>query len=63
MRATTPGTRGKLSDRLIMGLHSRIASASIRSIETGRSKLLRSKRVAVTTIEGVPEDSPWPDSV
>src|SRR6185295_17881985 len=26
-------------------------------------KLLRSERVAVTTIEGVPEDSPWADPV
>src|SRR6266853_2939667 len=35
----------------------------MRSIETGSSKLLRSERVAVTTIEGVPEVSPWADPV
>src|SRR5438093_9815325 len=40
-----------------------MASASMRSIETGRSKLLRSERVAVTTIEGAPEDSPCADPV
>src|SRR5439155_71876 len=40
-----------------------MASASMRSIETGSSKLLRSERVAVITIEGVPEDSPCADPV